>query len=238
MTTKRIYINDEPSAYIAYDDGRIYSEISDKFLKPFTNPAGYYLVDLHHKYTSYTRQVHRIIATLFIPNPDKLETVNHKDGNKANNAVNNLEWLTLGDNVRHAWKNGLAKPRYGTSNPANKYTEEQIHMVCKLLEMRKLNNTEIAKRCNVNVTTVIDIKFRGKWKQISKLYDIPTVPKGHKELRELIMRMINEGFSNDAIMYQLNLTTHADRRHIEYVRRICKNTASTTIPETGVHPQA
>ena len=119
-------------------------------------------------------------------------------------------------------KRGLAKPRYGIENPANRYTEDQIHWVCKLLEMRKLNNTEIAEICNVNVTTVIDIKFRGKWKQISRLYDIPTVPKGHKVLRHAIMKMIMEGYTNDMIMKELDLKTHADRRHIDYVRSLCK----------------
>lgn len=219
MATERIYINDEPSAYIAYDDGRIFSEHTDKFLKPFVNPSGYYLVDLHHKHMSYTRQVHRIIATLFIPNPDKLETVNHKDGNKGNNAASNLEWLTLGDNVRHAWRTGLAKPRHGIQNPANRYTEDQIHWVCKLLEMRKLNNKEIAEICCVNVTTIRDIKFRGKWKSISRLYDIPDIPKGHKELRIAIIKMIQEGYTNDMIMDELGLKTHADRRHVDYVRQ-------------------
>lgn len=219
MATKRIYINNEPTAYLAYDDGRIYSEHTNKFLKPFTNPSGYYLVDLHHKHLSYTRQLHRVIASLFIPNPNKWETVNHKDGNKANNSVDNLEWMTLGDNVRHAWKTGLAKPRCGVKNPANRYTEDQIHWVCKLLEMRKLNNTEIARICDVNVTTIRDIKFRGKWRSISKLYDIPTVPRGHKELRNAIMQMIDEGYTNDMIMHELNMETHADRRHIDYVRQ-------------------
>ena len=48
MRTKRIYINNEPTKYIIYEDGRIYSEITNKFLKPFPNPQGYYLIDIHH----------------------------------------------------------------------------------------------------------------------------------------------------------------------------------------------
>ncbi|WP_051289353.1 NUMOD4 motif-containing HNH endonuclease [Chryseobacterium daeguense] len=53
--------------------------------------------------------LHRLIAKAFIPNPEKLYTVNHKDGNKLNNDIENLEWLSLGDNTRHAWKEGLTK---------------------------------------------------------------------------------------------------------------------------------
>ena len=51
--------------------------------------------------------VHRLIATAFIPNPNNLPEVNHKDGNKSNNSINNLEWCSRGDNVRHAYKTGL-----------------------------------------------------------------------------------------------------------------------------------
>lgn len=180
MIKKRIYIDDEPTNYIAYENGDIFSEHSKLFLKPFKNHSGYYLVDLRHNRKSYTRQVHRIIATLFIPNPGGLETVNHKNGNKQDNSVDNLEWMSRLDNVRHAWETGLAKPRYGTSNPANVYTEEQIHSVCALLEIGEMTNKDIALHCGVNVTLIRDIKFRNKWKQISSLYDISHVPVGYK----------------------------------------------------------
>lgn len=51
--------------------------------------------------------VHRLVAKAFIPNPNNLPQVNHKDGNKLNNNADNLEWVTAGDNVRHAFKTGL-----------------------------------------------------------------------------------------------------------------------------------
>lgn len=54
-------------------------------------------------------KIHRMVAETFIENPNNLQTVNHKDGNKLNNAVSNLEWLTSADNIRHAHRNGLIK---------------------------------------------------------------------------------------------------------------------------------
>lgn len=51
--------------------------------------------------------VHRLVAEAFIPNPKNLETVNHKDGNPLNNNVDNLEWLSNADNIRHAFNSGL-----------------------------------------------------------------------------------------------------------------------------------
>lgn len=55
-------------------------------------------------------RVHRLVAQMFLPNPEGLPEVNHKDGNKDNNHVDNLEWVTRSANVRHSWITGLSKP--------------------------------------------------------------------------------------------------------------------------------
>lgn len=52
--------------------------------------------------------IHRLVAQAFIPNPENKKTVNHKDGNKLNNCIDNLEWATEKENQQHKWKNGLA----------------------------------------------------------------------------------------------------------------------------------
>jgi hypothetical protein len=202
---KRIKINGELTNYFIDTRGSVFSEHSDQYLKPFTNPSGYLIVDIRHNHQSFYRQVHRLVAEAFIPNPNKLPTVNHIDGNKHNNRVDNLEWMSIKDNVRHAWNTGLAKPRYGIDNPANVYTEEQIHKVCELLEVGTYQNKQIAEMCGVNVTLIRDIKFRGKWKQIASLYNIDHVPKGLKNYRKDIIRLINEGYTNREILRILEL---------------------------------
>ena len=68
-----------------------------------------------------TISVHRLIAETFIPNPENLPVVNHIDGNTWNNAVENLEWVTIQDNVRHAYRTGLVKKRPGASGDGNQY---------------------------------------------------------------------------------------------------------------------
>lgn len=85
---------------------------------------GYLSVGLHMDGIKKTMRVHRIVAEAFIPNPMSLETVNHKDGNKENNCVLNLEWMTRKENCKHAYRTGLSTPpcigRFNELHPMSK----------------------------------------------------------------------------------------------------------------------
>lgn len=76
-------------------------------LTPKLDKYGYYTVKLSVKRKVYYRTVHRLVAETFIPNPNELPQVNHIDGNKTNNSVDNLEWVTPRQNVTHAHLIGL-----------------------------------------------------------------------------------------------------------------------------------
>ena len=81
--------------------------IKGRVLRPRIKPNGYYHVDLCKNGTITNFPVHRIVASAFIPNPEGLKVVNHIDGNKLNNNVSNLEWVTYQENHWHARRTGL-----------------------------------------------------------------------------------------------------------------------------------
>jgi hypothetical protein len=83
--------------YSAEEDGRIYSHISNKYLSLNSNRR-YIHVDLVKDKKYYTKDVHRLIALTFLPNPENKPKIDHIDRNKHNNAVSNLKWATSAEN--------------------------------------------------------------------------------------------------------------------------------------------
>lgn len=118
------------NAYIVYPDGRVQNKNTKRFLKPEINKVNGYA-----RYTLCTNGktkrflAHRLVAMLYIKNPKNKPEVNHKDGNKLNNVVENLEWNTRGENELHSYKVlGKQVPR-GIDRWNAKFTDEDIHAI-------------------------------------------------------------------------------------------------------------
>lgn len=92
--------------------GRIKSikQTEDKILNNLKNGRGYLKIDLCKKGTRKFLFLHRLVAIHFISNPKNKPCINHKNGIKSDNKVQNLEWVTYSENMFHSYKNGLHKP--------------------------------------------------------------------------------------------------------------------------------
>lgn len=111
-------------------------------------------------------QLHRIIALVFLgPCPEGMQ-VNHKDGNKSNNHVDNLEYVTCLENIRHCWSNGLHGTEHcrGVRNNKAKLTEDDVRQI--RTDYPTSSMTQLAKRFNVSVHNISSIIRRKMWKHI------------------------------------------------------------------------
>lgn len=158
--------------YYVTDDGRVYSAKTNKFLSPQLDKDGYEKIrlistdDKRHRYS-----VHRLVLENFKPREDmqKLQ-VNHIDGNKTNNNLDNLEWVTCSENMKHAYKNNLANQK-GERNNASKLTEEQVKEIIKLILSKKYNFVQIGNMYGVCSDTIASIKHKRNWKYLTENID-------------------------------------------------------------------
>ena len=100
--------------------------------------------------------VHRLIALTYIPNNSNKPQVNHKDGNKLNNNVDNLEWCTRSENMKHAYRTGLETPLYAKNNPRAKKIKQydlnnklikEYYGIKEASRINNLNPRDISKCC-------------------------------------------------------------------------------------------
>ena len=138
-------------------------------------------------------QVHRLVAMVFIPNPENKPEVNHIDCNPSNNHVSNLEWVTHRENLEHQYKTG---------GLANLMKEKDAHFICHCLE-KGMGCTEIADKYGYPHSSIFQIKRGENWKRISKQYNFAKPVKYNEKLTEEqvieICKLLNEGNSIVAI---------------------------------------
>ena len=130
-----------------------------KIIKGEITSGGYCRVHISHNGVEYKFLVHRLVAEAFIPNPKRLPEVNHIDGNKQNNSVDNLEWCTRSQNTSHAFKTGLRNYN-GCKNPHSKLTQSDVETIRRIYVRGKHcenNSYGLAKRYNVSPKTIQNV---------------------------------------------------------------------------------
>ena len=105
---RNIIIDNNETNYLISNTGLVKNKITGKILKNSLSNDGYYCVGLAINKKNCRKRVHRLVATAFIENPNNYPYVNHINGIKTDNNVENLEWCTPQQNTQHAWDTGLA----------------------------------------------------------------------------------------------------------------------------------
>ena len=214
MIKKRIYLNGIESRYSICTN--VYNEDTKQFMAGGKDKNGYHIVSLSLNGKKYTRKIHRLVALAFIPNPENKSEVNHKDGDKWNNDVSNLEWVTPLENTRHACNNNI---RYSV------LTEETVVKICEILEKGDVRISNIARLFNIKSEHVCKIKRGLIWKDIVSKYDFSNYKStrsliGEENNRsqysnhkiEQVCRYIKEGFDTKTISRVLNVSENVIRQ--------------------------
>lgn len=154
--------------YKVTDDGKVWSlHGKGRFLRTHLIGHGYETTMLYKSDGNPKKfLIHRLVAMSYIPNPKNLREVNHKNANRLDNRIENLEWVSSKENKQHAIKLGLYKnlgiktPK-GSKHPNSKLTEKDIRFIRKRYKIGEYNQVELSNTFKVS-QHLISLIVRGK----------------------------------------------------------------------------
>lgn len=156
--------------YYITSDGCVYSKkrAQTKKMSLSNDKDGYLILSLRKKGKSKTHRVHRLVANAFILNPENKNEVNHINGNKKDNRVENLEWCSCLENHQHSLKNGLKAK--GESVHTSVLKENQVIEIIKKLRSGS-RIIDLAKKYSVSEGAIAGIKHKRTWKHLTKIIE-------------------------------------------------------------------
>lgn len=166
----------EDSGYEISNKGRIITKLG-KLFKGSITKHGYVSAHVEFDDGFVARSAHRAVAHVFIPNPNNLPEVNHIDGIKLNNCVENLEWCTKKENQQHEVK--VLQQRNGENNYNKKLSDKEVLEIYELCKNTDIKHKDIAKMYGV-IPQEINLIIRGIcWKHL-KLEPLPKLTRGSR----------------------------------------------------------
>ncbi len=157
-------INNYEGLYSVTEDGSVFSHKRNKFLASSSDGKGYRKINLSKNGSCKTIRIHKLVTNAFIPNPENKQCVNHINGIKDDNRVENLEWCTYSENIQHAFDTGLCKSD-GENNNNSKLTIEKVKEIRKLLK-QGMKRIELASLFGVTPRTIGSIHDRKTWRHV------------------------------------------------------------------------
>jgi hypothetical protein len=147
-------------------NGVLYNKKGKILSTKYNNKNDYVRVNLYDESIKrHTTKVHKLVARVFLKQVENKPFINHKNGNKHDNRVENLEWCTASENINHAFDNNLIPRQKGGKNGNSKLTEREVVEIKKLI---KKGDTQfnIANRFGVKQATISSIKLGYTWRHV------------------------------------------------------------------------
>lgn len=223
-------INNFPN-YMCYSDGRVFSKKRKKFLKPFktSKDKGYLAYKLSNGKEIKTFQAHRLVGITFIDNPLNKPEINHINGVKTDNRLENLEWVTHSENILHAIKNNLLVHKNSENHCRSTMSNFEVEDIC-LKFQNGLKPNDLYKNDKFKQNIIYRIFRRENWIEISKNYtwNIPVIQVKSKGMDIETVRYYCEEFqkgkkpldfvkSNDKLYDKLRKIYH----RVNYIEISC-----------------
>lgn len=210
VDTDEVRINQNGQPYIYHKKSKVLKQ-------KICGNCPYYRINLHKDKVEYTKMVHQLVAEAFVPNPDNLPCINHKDEDKTNNLPENLEWCTRQYN--NTYGHAREKLRDAVSHPIEQLTMDGQHVAYfhNVGDIERLSGGRFRRRCIFNVakckTTRYSSMYGFRWRYVEKTDNMtfciePFVPKNLK---------------SDRIVEQLTL----DGEHVAFYKTITEAVRKT-----------
>ena len=200
--------------YTVNSMGKVFSIKTGKEKKKLISNAGYYRVHLFNKGKGKIILVHRLVAEAFIPNPKNLPCVNHIDGNKLNNRVTNLEWVTSSENNKKAVEAGQSPSGSTVYNAV--FSEEQVLFIKELFSIG-YSKTKLARMFNVSTSALTDML---NTKTYTNIQDFSKYNEGKEhfspQVIHIIHNLLENGFSYSKIALICGINKEAVRSYYRF----------------------
>lgn len=155
----------EHLGFLVSKDGQVFK--NGKHVTTYETCKGYSIVSFYINGKCTSKSIHRLVAECYLPNPDNLSDVDHINGHRWDNRLENLRWVSHGENIKLSYAVGN-RSAVGSSNANAKLSSGEVHDICFLLE--KGYNVTCIKDMGFPRDRIYDIRSRKQWKHISKDY--------------------------------------------------------------------
>ena len=215
---KKYIHNGIETEYLISDSGSVYSIKNDKYIKPHKNHRGYLRVGIYINGKAYKVSIHTMVIKTFGPQQKENQQVDHKDGNKENNDIENLEWVTPSENIRRAFKLGLKTAFKGESHAVSVYTDKFIDEMCKAIS-NGMSISDASKKFNFQSSYIYSIISGKNWAHISSKYDFSksySKPIFSKEFYNDLQKLIESGMKKGDVIMELDKKYNVKSKNVVY----------------------